>query len=78
VNLNAPVILASRLAAMIAPDARATVVNITDQRVRHGGGDQFGYTLSKQGLAAATETLARALAPRVRVNAVAPGLTLPT
>lgn len=78
INVNAPVILASRLAAMLGDGGKAAVVNITDQRVRHGGGDQFGYTLAKQALAAATETLARALAPGVRVNAVAPGLTLPT
>ncbi len=78
INTNAPVILASRLASMLGANARAAVINITDQRVRHGGGDQFGYTLSKQALAVATETLARALAPSVRVNAVAPGLTLPT
>lgn len=78
VNFDAPVILASRLAAMLPSGGRAAIVNITDQRVRHGTGDQFAYTLSKQALAAATETLARALAPRVRVNAVGPGLTLPT
>jgi pteridine reductase len=78
VNVNAPVILATRLAAMLGEGSTAAIVNITDQRVRHGSADQFGYTLSKQALAAATETLARALAPKVRVNAVAPGLTLPT
>jgi pteridine reductase len=78
VNVNAPVILASRLAAMLGEDGRAAVVNITDQRVRQPPADQLSYTLSKQALAAATDTLARVLAPKVRVNAVAPGLTLPT
>lgn len=73
VNAAAPVILATA----IAPTG-GCVVNITDQRVRQPNGDQLSYMLSKQALAAATETLARALAPAVRVNAVAPGLTLPT
>lgn len=78
VNLSAPVLLATGLAALLEDGRSAVVVNITDQRVLHPNGDQLSYTLSKQALAAATTTLARALAPRVRVNAVAPGLTLPT
>lgn len=78
VNLAAPILLATGLATHIGEGRSGVVINITDQRVRHPNGDQLSYTLSKQGLAAATTTLARALAPRVRVNAVAPGLTLPT
>lgn len=78
VNTVAPVILATNLAAHVADGEYAAVVNILDQRVRNPVGDQLSYTLSKQALAQATETLARALAPRVRVNAVAPGLVLPT
>lgn len=78
VNLAAPVLLATGLAAALASGQDAAIVNITDQRVRQPNGDQLSYTLSKQALDAATRTLALALAPRVRVNAVAPGLTLPT
>jgi pteridine reductase len=78
VNAAAPVILASALAQHVETGQSAAVVNILDQRIRHPNGDQLSYTLSKQALAAATETMARALAPKVRVNAVAPGLTLPT
>lgn len=78
VNLIAPVMLTTGLAAALPDDARAVVVNILDKRIRHPGGDQLSYTLSKQALSGATETLARALAPKLRVNAVAPGLTLPT
>lgn len=78
INLSAPVLLATGLAAHIENGRTGVVINITDQRVRHPNGDQLSYTLSKQALTAATLTLARALAPRVRVNAVAPGLTLPT
>ncbi|MDE2042431.1 MAG: SDR family oxidoreductase [Alphaproteobacteria bacterium] len=78
VNLNAPVLLATQLARALPAGARACVINILDQRIAQPHGDQLSYTLSKQALAAATQTLARALAPHVRVNAVAPGLTLPT
>jgi pteridine reductase len=75
VNTAAPVALALAMA-----DARATgsIVNILDQRIRNPNRDQLSYTLSKTALSAATRTLAVALAPNVRVNAVAPGLTMPT
>jgi pteridine reductase len=78
VNAAAPTLLATDLAKLLPEGASAAIVNILDQRIRHPGGDQLSYTLSKQALAGATETLARALAPRIRVNAVAPGLVLPT
>lgn len=78
VNLTAPVLLATSLAQHVEAGTQAAVVNILDQRIKQPNGDQLSYTLSKLALSGATETLARALAPRVRVNAVAPGLTLPT
>jgi pteridine reductase len=78
VNLAAPVLLASALARALPEGQVACVINILDQRIRQPNGDHLSYLLSKQALAAATETLARALAPRIRVNAVAPGLTIPT
>ncbi len=78
VNAAAPVALATALAAALDPGQVASVVNILDQRIRHPGGDQLSYTISKLALSGATETLARALAPHVRVNAVAPGLVIPT
>ncbi len=78
VNFSAPVTLTLALARSLRAGDSASVVNILDQRIRQPNGDQLGYTLSKQALAASTETLARVLAPLVRVNAVAPGLTLPT
>ncbi|WP_298191093.1 SDR family oxidoreductase [Novosphingobium sp.] len=76
VNLAAPVLLTRALADLAEGDA--AVVHILDQRVLNPVPDQLSYTLSKQALHAAVRTLARSLAPRVRVNAVAPGLTLPT
>ncbi|MCW3835488.1 SDR family oxidoreductase [Sphingomonas canadensis] len=77
INLGAPVALASALAAQDDLDAGA-VVNLLDQKVANLNPDFLTYTLSKSALAAATELLARGLAPRVRVNAVSPGLTLPS
>ncbi len=78
INTAAPVLLTTVLAQHLAPDQNGCVINILDQRIRQPNRDQLSYTLSKQALAMATETLARAMAPKVRVNAVAPGLTLPT
>lgn len=74
-NFRAPVLLAQALAAL---GNSAAVVHITDQRVRNPVVDQLSYTLAKQALDASVRSMARALAPMVRVNAVAPGLTLAT
>jgi NAD(P)-dependent dehydrogenase (short-subunit alcohol dehydrogenase family) len=79
VNCLAPVALAQAVAAAAIQDARqAAVVNIVDQRVANPVPDQFAYTIAKQALWQATRTMAVAFAPHVRVNAVAPGPTLPT
>lgn len=77
INLGAPVALASALAAQ-SDAGELAVVNLLDQKVANLNPDFFTYTCSKAALAAATELMARALAPRVRVNAVSPGLTLPS
>lgn len=77
VNLGAPVALASAMAAQDALQHGA-VVNLLDQKLANLNPDFFTYTCSKAALAAATEMMARALAPRIRVNAVSPGLTLPS
>lgn len=77
VNVRAPVLLGQAFAAALGEGSGA-VVQVLDQRVVNPVPDQLSYTLSKQALHASVRTLARALAPRVRVNGVAPGLTLPT
>ncbi len=74
-NLVAPVLLARDFAAACA-GRRGVIVNILDQKLANLNPDFFAYTLSKAALAAATEMLAMAFAPLVRVCGVAPGLTL--
>lgn len=78
VNLTAPVFLAQAFAAQAPDGADASIVNIVDQRVLKPTPRFFSYTLSKSALNSATVTLAQALAPKLRVNAVAPGPTLPS
>ena len=55
---------------------RGVVVNLLDQKLWNQNPDFFSYTLSKAALEAANTMLAMALAPKVRVVGVAPGLTL--
>jgi NAD(P)-dependent dehydrogenase (short-subunit alcohol dehydrogenase family) len=75
-NLRAPVFLAQALAAHLPDGALGHVINIIDQRVLAPSPEFFTYSLSKAGLWAATRTLAQALAPRIRVNAIGPGPVL--
>lgn len=80
-NLAAPVLLAQALHAHLVergPDAKGVVVNLLDQKLGNPNPDFLSYTLSKSALKAATTLLAQALAPRVRVVGVSPGLTLPS
>lgn len=77
VNALAPALLARELAASLKPGARGAVVNFHDFKLASPYPDHFSYTLSKYAVAGVTELLARALAPNVRVNAIAPGYMLP-
>jgi NAD(P)-dependent dehydrogenase (short-subunit alcohol dehydrogenase family) len=79
VNLRAPVLLAEAFAAQVPAGADdALVLNMIDQRVLKPTPQFFSYGLSKAGLHAATQMLAQALAPRIRVNGIGPGPTLPS
>ncbi len=78
VDLEAPVFLISAFAAALPADAEGAVVNIIDQRVLKLTPEYLSYTLAKSALWTATRTLAQALAPRIRVNAVGPGPTYPS
>ncbi|MEL7542156.1 MAG: SDR family oxidoreductase [Pseudomonadota bacterium] len=73
INLQAPVFLAQALATQLPEGAAGNVINIIDQRVWKLTPLFFSYTISKSALWTATRTLAQALAPKVRVNAIGPG-----
>lgn len=75
-NLEAPIALSQAFAAQLPEDATGDIINIVDQRVLRPNPRFFSYTLSKAALFAATTTLAQALAPRIRVNAIGPGPTM--
>jgi NAD(P)-dependent dehydrogenase (short-subunit alcohol dehydrogenase family) len=76
-NTAPAILLAQGLYACIGEsDKTGCVVNIIDQKLWNPNPDYFSYTLSKAALQAATVMLAQALAPRVRVCGVAPGVTL--
>lgn len=77
INCTAPALLGAALAAQAGLEQGA-IVNLLDQKLANPNPDFFSYTLSKYALAGATQMMAMAFAPRVRVNAVAPGLTLPS
>ena len=78
VNLEAPILLAEKFAAALGPQETGAIVNVIDQRVLRLTPQYFSYTLTKSALWTATQTLAQALAPRIRVNAVGPGPTYPS
>jgi len=81
-NVGAPLVLA-RMLYEVTPDAarsdetqRAVVINVLDQKLYNMNPDYLSYTLSKAALQTATVALAQALAPKLRVVGLAPGLTL--
>lgn len=76
VHVKAPALLAQRFAAALPQGREGLIVNMIDQRVWRPTPRYFSYALSKSALWAATQTLAQALAPRIRVNAIGPGPTL--
>jgi NAD(P)-dependent dehydrogenase (short-subunit alcohol dehydrogenase family) len=78
VNLTAPLFLAKAFAAQAPDGADASIVNIVDQRVFKPTPLFFSYALSKSALNDATTMLAQSFAPKLRVNGVAPGPTLPS
>ncbi|HUO93781.1 MAG TPA: SDR family oxidoreductase [Rhizomicrobium sp.] len=76
VNLRAPFVLAQEFAKALPKDRHGAIVNIVDQRVLKPTPQFITYSLSKAGLYWLNTTLAQALAPRIRVNAVGPGPTM--
>ena len=77
VNLRAPVFLTQAFANALPAEMEGSVINLIDQKVHALNPHYFTYTLAKSALWTATRTMAQALAPRIRVNAIAPGPVLP-
>ena len=77
VHVKAPALLTRLFAEALPKEREGLVVNIIDQRVWKPTPRYFSYTLSKSALWTATQTMAQAFAPRIRVNAIGPGPTLP-
>jgi NAD(P)-dependent dehydrogenase (short-subunit alcohol dehydrogenase family) len=75
-NLRAPFLLAQQAAKRMT--SGGLIVNITDIGAQKAWSRYPSYTVSKAGLESLTKLLARALAPGIRVNAIAPGLVLPS
>jgi len=77
VHVRAPVFLAQAFADRLPRTSGGLIVNIVDQRVLKPTPQFLSYAISKAALWSATRMLAQGLAPRIRVNAIGPGPTLP-
>jgi NAD(P)-dependent dehydrogenase (short-subunit alcohol dehydrogenase family) len=77
INLTAPFFLAQSAGKLMRASGRGLIVNLTDWAVDRPYPAYLAYYAAKAGLASLTSGLARALAPEVRVNAIAPGAILP-
>jgi len=77
-NLRAPFVLIQAFASALPATAEGVVINMIDQRVWALTPHFVSYTISKAALWALTQTMALALAPRIRVNAIGPGPALPS
>ena len=77
VHVKAPALLSARMVERLPQGSEGLIVNVIDQRVWRLTPHFFSYTLSKAALWTATQTMAMAFAPHVRVNAIGPGPTLP-
>ena len=77
-NLRAPFVLTQAFARALPSSAEGVIINMIDQRVWSLTPHFVSYTISKAGLWALTQTMAMALAPRIRVNAIGPGPALPS
>lgn len=77
-NLRAPFVLSQAMANALPEGATGNIINMLDQRVWKLTPYFMSYTVAKMGLWTLTRTMALALAPRIRVNAIGPGPTLPS
>ena len=78
VNLRAPALLSEAFFKQASPERDNCIVNMLDMKLWAMNPDFYSYTMSKAALLAATDMMARSFAPVVRVNAIAPGLLMPS
>jgi NAD(P)-dependent dehydrogenase (short-subunit alcohol dehydrogenase family) len=77
-NLRAPFLLTQEFARALPAETEGVIINLLDQRVWNLTDQFVSYTVSKAGLWALTQTMALALAPRIRVAGIGPGPTMPS
>lgn len=77
-NLRAPFVLMQEFARRLPDASPGAIVNLLDERVWNLTPHFVSYTLSKAGLWTLTQVMAMALAPKICVNAIGPGPTLPS
>ncbi len=77
INLKAPFFLSQAFSAYVGGERPGNIVNLVDWRAIRPGPHYLAYTLTKAALVTMTQSLALALAPNIRVNAIAPGAILP-
>jgi NAD(P)-dependent dehydrogenase (short-subunit alcohol dehydrogenase family) len=77
-NLRAPFVLSQAFARQLPEGEQGNIINLLDQRVWKLTPYFVSYTVAKMGLWTLTRTLALAFAPRIRVNGIGPGPTLPS
>lgn len=77
-NLLAPVLLAKHLVRQLPEGGQGAIVNLLDQKLANPNPDFFSYSLTRYAMAGATTMMAQDFCGRCRVNAVAPGITLPS
>jgi NAD(P)-dependent dehydrogenase (short-subunit alcohol dehydrogenase family) len=75
-GLRAPFVLIQQFARALPDGAEGAVINMLDQRVWSITPHFVSYTVAKAGLWALTQSMALALAPRIRVNGIGPGPAL--
>ncbi len=77
-DLRAPFVLTQHFARALPDGAEGAIINLIDQRVWSITPHFVSYTIAKAGLWALTQSMALALAPRIRVNGIGPGPALPS
>lgn len=75
-NVRGPMLLSKAFFELVTKGQQGCLINILDNKIFALNPDYLSYTISKAALQCATETLAMAMAPHVRINGIAPGITL--